>query len=85
MVGVRACRVACAFFSSKHTAHPQREYEATIEDDIVTHCSTKAVFRSKRQNSKIFVNCLHDVLNIVEKNRIIQMDCKSRDEFNEPN
>ena len=34
---------------------------------------------------QIFVNRMHDVLNIVEKNRITQIDCKSRDESNEPN
>ena len=30
----------------------------------------QAVFRSKRQNSKTFINHLHGVLNIVEKNCI---------------
>ena len=45
----------------------------------------QAVFRSIFQNSKNFINRLHGVLNIVEKNRITQIDCKSRDESNEPN
>ena len=45
----------------------------------------KALFRSKVQNSKRFVNRLHDVLNVVEKNRITQIDGKSRDESNESN
>ena len=44
-----------------------------------------ALFRSKVQNFKRFLNCLHGVLNVVEKNCIMQMDGKSRDESNEPN
>ena len=47
--------------------------------------STTVLFRSKLQNSKRFINRLHGVLNVVEKNRITQMDCKSRDESNGPN
>ena len=46
---------------------------------------TLALFISKLQNFKRFVNRLHGVLNVVEKNRITQMDCKSRDESNEFN
>ena len=34
---------------------------------------------------QIFVNRMHDVLNIVEKIRIIQIDCKLRDESNKSN
>ena len=46
----------------------------------------KAMFRSQNAKCKIFVNRLHGVLNVVKKiNHITQMDCKSRDESNEPN
>ena len=42
--------------------------------------------KHKNVKYKIFVNHLYGVLNIVKKiNRITQMDCKSRDESNEPN
>jgi hypothetical protein len=45
-----------------------------------------ALFRSQNAKYKICVNCLYSVLNVVKKiNRITQMDCKSRDESNEPN
>ena len=45
-----------------------------------------ALFRSQNEKYKIFVNRLHGVLNVVKKiNCITQMDCKSRDESNEPN
>ena len=40
---------------------------------------------AEKKNFKTFVNRLHDVLNIVEKNCITQIDCKSRDESNKPN
>ena len=53
--------------------------------DKLCYLNVEAVFRSIFQNSKNFVNRLHRVLNVVEKNRITQMDCKSRDECNEPN
>ena len=53
--------------------------------DKLCYLNVEAVFRSIFQNSKNFVNRLHGVLNVVEKNRITQMDCKSRDESNEPN
>ena len=44
-----------------------------------------ALFTSKRKMQN-FVNRLYSVLNVVKKiNRITQMDCKSRDESNEPN
>ena len=44
------------------------------------------LFRSQKTKCEIFVNRLHGVLNVVKKiDRITQMDCKSRDESNEPN
>ena len=52
---------------------------------ITKNLPAQAVFRSISQNSKNFVNRLHGVLNVVEKNRNTQMDRKSRDESNEPN
>ena len=45
-----------------------------------------ALFRFQKVKRKIFINRLYGVLNIVKKiNHITQMDCKSRDESNEPN
>jgi hypothetical protein len=59
----------------------------------------RVVFRPRLNPRNFFINRLHSVLNIVKKinrlhsvlnivkkiNRIIKMDCKSRDESNEPN
>ena len=47
---------------------------------------TGVLFRFQNAKYKIFINYLYDILNVVKKiNRIIQIDCKSRDESNEPN
>ena len=49
-------------------------------------CSVLGPCLDPKRKCKFFVNRLHGVLDIVEKiNRITQMDCKSRDESNEPN
>ena len=40
--------------------------------DKLCYLNVEAVFRSIFQNSKNFVNRLHGVLNVVEKNRITQ-------------
>ena len=45
----------------------------------------KALFRFQNTKCKIFVNRLHDVLNVVKKNCITQMDRKAQDESNELN
>ena len=58
------------------------KHEIAVLKFIMVAVTNMGLFRFKTQN---FVNRLYGVLNIVEKNRITQMDCKSRDESNEPN
>ena len=53
---------------------------------LVSALLTEAMFRFQNAKYKIFINRLHAILNVVKKiNRITPMDCKSRDESNEPN